>query len=90
MISKEEKLVYFRELDEQSKLLCNDFKVGDKVRIKNIFSVPTNIRGKTMIVYRKYKPFLHLRNEDWEEESMKNGRWFCVKIEPNGVEKINN
>ena len=87
--------VKYIDFDEQNKIDCENYKVGDKVRVlnDNVCEDTHKLirsKGNVMVVFKKYKPFLHLRNEDWEDELKKTFTYHILKITPNGVEKINN
>ena len=87
--------VIYIDFDYQNKIDCEKFKVGDKVRVLNDMICEDKnewirSKGKVMVVFKKYKPFLHLRNEDWEDELNKTFKYYVLKVTPNGVEKINN
>ena len=76
------------DIEEPQREKCDEFKVGDKVKLK--YNMWGFREGTVMEVYRKYKPLLHLRNLNYLEESLNDGRYPILKTTPKRVEKIKN
>lgn len=81
------------DIDKEHKQMCNDFKVGERVKIRgNHWDEKTHKvimnGGKIGEIFKIHKPFLWIRFDGWEEEGNKYGKYQINQITPDGVDKI--
>ena len=83
----------YYDIDKVHKEMCNDFKIGERVKITDNgwdekTHKPIMNGGKIGEIFKIHKPFLWIRFDGWEEEGMKTGKYPINKITPDGVEKL--
>ena len=81
------------DIDKEHKEMCNDFKVGERVKIRSNnwdekTHKPIMNGGKIGEIFKIHKPFLWIRFDSWEEEGKKYGKYQIHQTTPDGVDKI--